>query len=194
METKRDYYEVLGVKKTDSDDQIKKAYRKLALKWHPDKNPSNREAAEEKFKEIGEAYAVLSDPEKRAAYDRFGHSGLSNNSGFSHDFSFTDASEIFKQFFGDSDIFSSFFDDSPFGGFLGRKKDFKSDFGFGSFKGFSDFGSFGGGTCKSVKTVVQTVNGKTVSKTVTTIKHPDGRVETREEIKNPQQSYGFLNN
>ena len=72
---KRDYYEVLGVSKTASDDEIKKAYRKLAVKYHPDKNPGDK-AAEEKFKEISEAHEVLSDKQKRARYDQFGHAGV----------------------------------------------------------------------------------------------------------------------
>ena len=67
-----DYYQVLGVDKKASADEIKKAYRKLAVKWHPDKNPTNKKASEEKFKKISEAYAVLSDPEKRQQYDTFG--------------------------------------------------------------------------------------------------------------------------
>src|SRR5581483_5518032 len=69
---KRDYYEVLGVSRTATEEEIKKAYRKLALKWHPDRNPEARREAEERFKEISEAYQVLSDPERRAQYDRFG--------------------------------------------------------------------------------------------------------------------------
>ena len=77
---KRDYYEVLGVKKGASDDEIKKAYRKLALKYHPDKNPGDK-AAEEKFKEINEAHDVLSDKQKRARYDQFGHAGVGGASG-----------------------------------------------------------------------------------------------------------------
>ena len=69
---KRDYYEVLGVSRDATVDEIKKSYRKLAMQYHPDKNPGNKEA-EEKFKEIAEAYAILSDPQKREKYNRFGH-------------------------------------------------------------------------------------------------------------------------
>ena len=72
---KRDYYEVLGVQKNASADEIKKAYRKMAIKYHPDKNPGNKEA-EEMFKEAAEAYDVLSDPQKRQRYDQFGHAGV----------------------------------------------------------------------------------------------------------------------
>ena len=72
---KRDYYEVLGVERTVTIEEIKKAYRKLAVKYHPDKNPGDK-TAEEKFKELGEAYEALSDPQKRAAYDQYGHSAF----------------------------------------------------------------------------------------------------------------------
>ena len=75
MAEKRDYYEVLGVSKDASENDIKKAYRKAAMKYHPDRNPGNKEA-EEKFKEVNEAYAVLSDKDKRAKYDQFGHAGV----------------------------------------------------------------------------------------------------------------------
>jgi molecular chaperone DnaJ len=78
--SKRDYYEILSVERTATDAELKSAYRKLALKHHPDRNPGNH-AAEEKFKECAEAYAVLADPEKRAAYDRFGHAGVSAAAG-----------------------------------------------------------------------------------------------------------------
>ncbi|MBQ2659872.1 DnaJ domain-containing protein [Candidatus Saccharibacteria bacterium] len=80
MAQKRDYYEVLGVSKNASDDEIKKAYRKLAVKYHPDKNPGDK-VAEEKFKEVSEAHEVLSDKQKRARYDQFGHAGVGGNAG-----------------------------------------------------------------------------------------------------------------
>jgi len=103
--TKRDYYEVLGVARNASDEEIKKAYRKLALQYHPDRNPGNAEA-EESFKESSEAYEVLRDPEKRGLYDRFGHDGL-RNTGFQ---GFTNFDEIFSSF---SSIFEDFFDMGP---------------------------------------------------------------------------------
>ncbi len=76
MPEKRDYYEILGVQKSASTDEIKSAYRRMALKHHPDRNPSNKKESEEKFKEISESYAVLSDPQKRSQYDQFGHAGI----------------------------------------------------------------------------------------------------------------------
>ena len=78
--TKRDYYEILGVARTATDSQIKTAYRKLAMECHPDRNPGDH-AAEEKFKEAAEAYAILSDSDKRSKYDRFGHAGVSSPAG-----------------------------------------------------------------------------------------------------------------
>ncbi len=111
-ETKRDYYEVLGVSKTATDEELKKAYRKLAKQYHPDANPDNKETAEVKFKEVNEAYEVLSDKQKRAMYDQFGHSGPN---GYSNDFSgFSGFDGFSGSGFGGvdfdiNDIFSSFF-------------------------------------------------------------------------------------
>jgi molecular chaperone DnaJ len=105
---KRDYYEILGVSKTASEDEIKKAYRKMAMQYHPDRNPDNKEA-EDKFKEAAEAYEVLSDKDKRSKYDRFGHSGLRGGQDF-HDFSnFQDIFSHFSDIFSGSSIFDDFF-------------------------------------------------------------------------------------
>ncbi|MBP3563505.1 MAG: molecular chaperone DnaJ [Bacteroidales bacterium] len=119
MANKRDYYEVLGVDKSASADEIKKAYRKLAIKYHPDKNPGDKEA-EEKFKEAAEAYSVLSDADKKAKYDQFGHAGVE---GAGPDFSggFGNLNDILNDLFG-----------GAFGG------------GFGGFGGFGS--GFGGGS------------------------------------------------
>ncbi len=108
----KDLYEILGVAKNASDDELKKAYRKLAIQYHPDKNPGDK-AAEEKFKEIAETYSVLSDPQKRARYDQYGHAGLGGNGGGAGGFSMDD---IFSQF---GDIFG---DSSPFGDIFGRSR------------------------------------------------------------------------
>lgn len=106
MNQKRDYYEVLGVARNASDQEIKSAYRKLAVKYHPDKNPGDR-TAEERFKEAAEAYSVLSDPEKRSRYDRFGHGGMQGGfSGFDPA-TFGDFGDILGEFFGFGDIFGS---------------------------------------------------------------------------------------
>ena len=107
---KKDYYEVLGVSKDASQADIKKAYRRLALKYHPDK--SDHPEAEEKFKEISEAYAVLSDDEKRQQYDRFGHAGIDSQYSYQDIFRGADFSDIFRDLgfdFGFSDIFQQFF-------------------------------------------------------------------------------------
>ncbi|MEY4629194.1 MAG: molecular chaperone DnaJ, partial [Bacteroidota bacterium] len=106
---KRDYYEILGVAKSSTADEIKKAYRKVAMQFHPDRNPGDKEA-EEKFKEAAEAYEVLSDQDKRAQYDRFGHAGVNGRAGAggTHGMNMDDIFSNFGDIFGE-DIFGSFF-------------------------------------------------------------------------------------
>jgi molecular chaperone DnaJ len=111
----RDCYEVLGVSRSASVDEIKSAYRKAALKWHPDRNPQNKHEAEVKFRESTEAYSVLSDPQKRQVYDTYGHAGLSGASGADFNSTiFQDFHDIFGDFFGFEDLFS--------GGRRGRRR------------------------------------------------------------------------
>ncbi len=112
---KRDYYEVLGVDRDAKKEEIKKEYRKAALKYHPDKNPGNSEA-EEKFKEAAEAYEVLHDDKKRRIYDQFGHDGL-KGTGYS---GFSGFEDIFSSF---GDLFSEFFGGGGFGGFGARQRE-----------------------------------------------------------------------
>src|SRR4029078_733708 len=114
--TKRDYYEVLGVARGALEDEIKRAYRKLAVKFHPDKNPDDPHA-EEKFKELGEAYDVLMDPDKRAAYDRYGHAAFAQGSAGFGGGGFHDPFEIFREVFGGGGVggrvFAGFFCGRP---------------------------------------------------------------------------------
>ena len=107
--SQKDYYEVLGVERSGTTDEIKKAYRQLAMKFHPDKNPDDP-SAEKKFKDVAEAFEVLSDPERRDLYDRYGQEGLRER-GYSQT-NFSSAEDIFRHF---SDVFS----DSIFEGFFG---------------------------------------------------------------------------
>ncbi len=121
--TKRDYYEVLGISKSASAEEIKKAYRKLAIKYHPDKNPGNKEA-EEKFKEAAEAYEVLSDPEKKQRYDQFGHQGVGGagfGGGAGGGMSMEDIFANFGDIFGGHNPFESFFGGGGGGGRRVRK-------------------------------------------------------------------------
>ncbi len=157
MAEKRDYYEVLGVAKTATAEEIKKAYRKKAIQYHPDKNPGDKEA-EEKFKEAAEAYEVLSDPQKRQRYDQFGFAGMSGAGGFSGgDFSMQD---IFSQF---GDLFESW------------------GMGGGNFSSF-----FGGGSSRGGQRVLRGTDLKRKSKSknsssVNTAKERVARMEVAEK-------------
>ena len=177
----KNYYEILGVSETATDDEIRKAYKKLAIKWHPDKNPENQKEAEEKFKEIAEAYSVLSDPKKKREWE------FSKNGGGHFDFDFDnfDPFEHFRDFFhsgfGDMDGFDD--DDFGFGHKKkGNKKGGHDPFGFGGFGGFGgfddDFGNFGdfgsGNTGTYTKTTTTIINGKKVTKTETVTVDKDG--------------------
>ncbi|XP_027878402.1 dnaJ homolog subfamily B member 2 isoform X1 [Xiphophorus couchianus] len=176
------YYSVLGVSRNASPDDIKKAYRKLALKWHPDKNPDNKEEAERKFKELAEAYEVLSDKSRRAAFDRYGNDNVRHSGSTTTDFSdlpeftftFRNPDEVFREFFGGQDPFASFFDDfASFGvphSRLGPSRFFSfpsSGVEFSSFSssfgGIGGMESMGGSNFRSVSTSTRIVNGKTTT-------------------------------
>lgn len=188
-----DYYKVLDVTKSATTADIKKAYRKLALKWHPDKNPDNPEEANKRFKEISEAYEVLSDEKKRRVYDQYGYEGLNNRGrsryetddffgGDRFPFSFRDPEEVFREFFAHgnsplgtffrghsshrgSDPISSIFD--PFGmTMMSSPFDVFSDIGNngGSFQSFtSSFGGNGNNVSKRTSTSTRFVNGKKIT-------------------------------
>ncbi|XP_008826775.1 dnaJ homolog subfamily B member 8 [Nannospalax galili] len=146
------YYKVLGVRSSASPEDIKKAYRKLALRWHPDKNPNNKEEAEKKFKQVSEAYEVLSDSKKRSVYDHAGCDGwraggggnMPHGSPFGAGYPFRNPEDIFREFFGGLDPFSFDFWDAPFndrGWVRGLCGAFSS--GFGEFPAFMEaFSSF----------------------------------------------------
>jgi len=144
-----DYYKVLGVSRTSSEQEIAKAYKKLALKHHPDKNPDDKEAAEGRFKKITEAYDVLNTPDKRKTYDQFGKAGLQGGGGGgSGGVSFQQADDIFKAFFGGQDPFSMFFDgggdDGGLGGMFGGPGGPRVVFRNGGMGGMGGKGSMGG--------------------------------------------------
>jgi len=210
---KKDYYEILGVGKDATEEEIKKAYKKLALKWHPDKNPDNREQAQKNFQEIAEAYSTLSDKDKRRKYDLGGPENFDIGfTRFGSGFNFAAAEEIFRNFFGDDDPFSMFEDDFFGGGLFGHhgkaknrepnvrranthnlfanpfKKDpfFEDDFfGFSGF-GEHDYESFEpSGQSSSVEKTTVIKNGKAVTRTKTVTIGPDGEkvVKVVEEVK-----------
>ncbi|NXH78428.1 DNJB8 protein, partial [Hydrobates tethys] len=195
-----DYYRVLGLKKSASQDDVKKSYHKLALKWHPDKNPSNKEEAEKKFKAIAEAYEVLSDPQKRSLYDRSvkdsrSHRGRSamggHNGSFDSPYIFHDLEEIFREVVGGVNPFIHVFWD-PFDNIRNNGENWHRRSGRGrSSNLFSDLESFmpwspgeqptssfaedtaGPHTVRSVLTTTEVINGK--------------RITTREIIENGQK-------
>ena len=127
-ENKRDYYEVLGLKKGAGEDEIKRAFKKMAMKYHPDRNPGDKKA-EEAFKEVNEAYGVLSDSEKKKRYDRFGHAGVDSNAGFGGAGGFGTGGFGGAGGFGMDDIFDMF------GGMFGGKGGFGGQSRGGSMKG-----------------------------------------------------------
>ena len=134
--SQKNYFEILGVSETATDQEIRKAYKKLAIKWHPDKNPDNKKEAEEKFKEISEAYSVLSDKDKRREWENYRNGGGGFGGFDFDDFGDFDPFSMFKDVFSDEDF--------GFGGNSGGNfKKGKSHGGFGF--GFSGFPSFGGG-------------------------------------------------
>ncbi|GFR41766.1 hypothetical protein Agub_g2523 [Astrephomene gubernaculifera] len=145
----KDYYAILGVSKTADENELKKAYRKLAMKWHPDKNPDNKEQAAAKFKEVSEAYEVLTDPQKREVYDRYGEEGLKQGMGGGGGpgggagFHFRRPEDIFAELFGGRSPFGMDEDDM-FGGGGGFGGGFPFG-GFGGMNGFPGMGGMGGG-------------------------------------------------
>uniref|UniRef100_A0A9L0JPE0 J domain-containing protein n=1 Tax=Equus asinus TaxID=9793 RepID=A0A9L0JPE0_EQUAS len=142
-----DYYEVLGVPRQASSEVIKKAYRKLALKWHPDKNPENKEEAERRFKQVAQAYEVLSDAKKREVYDRYGEAGVDEGGGrgglfedpFEYVFTFRDPAEVFREFFGGQDPFSFDFFGDPLENIFGGRRNAQGSRSRGSTNLFSSF-------------------------------------------------------
>ena len=186
--SKKDYYEMLGVNKDATDNEIRRAYKKLAVKWHPDKHPDNKKEAEEKFKEISEAYSVLSDPKKKSEYDNGGFS-FEDFGGFADFDPFSMFDSFFGKGFGKHGGFGNFgFDDDDDDDFFkgGFGKGFGMGKNFGGFKGFDDddfgfggnFGGGFGGQGTSVKKTTQIINGKKITKTETTTIDKNGNKKT----------------
>mmetsp|Transcript_3662 Transcript_3662/g.6217 ORF Transcript_3662/g.6217 Transcript_3662/m.6217 type:complete len:237 (+) Transcript_3662:53-763(+) len=205
-------YDILGVSRDATDSEIRRAYRKQAIKWHPDKNPENPQEAELQFKLVAEAYEILSDPEKRQVYDAYGLDAVKEGVGAAGHHArgapgggfYVDPFELFRTFFQGNDPFSDPFFDmgfggrrggggaspfgaSPFGGSpFGGGSMFESmmgGMGMGGMQNFSSMstssmGGMGGGVSRSTSTSTVIQNGRRVTRTTTTIRHADGRVET----------------
>ncbi|CEM20424.1 unnamed protein product [Vitrella brassicaformis CCMP3155] len=188
-EEKETYYDVLGVEQKATDDEIKKAYRKMAVQYHPDKYQGDKKEAEERFIRIAEAYETLSNPDKRKQYDASLAGGAGGfDFGAAHHFSFAQADEMFKDFFkGFEDMFKGF-DADPFaafgGGGGGGSASFSTSFSSSSSSSFSSFSSSSGGSFSSQKgysksVAHRNVNGK--QETIVTEKwtEPNGTVKTK---------------
>lgn len=224
MELSDDYYEVLGVSRGADGDQIKKAYRKLALKWHPDKNLDKRDVAEVNFKRLAEAYEVLSDPSKRQIYDQYGKDGLTQGAGGASSgsfgfpgsatdmfggafgpfgnmfsFSFRDPNEVFNEFFGGSDPFADFFSDIQSGNsHEGSHHNGRPPSG-GISSIFSDpfgiFGGFGGMSSMSMHMSSGSSGGPNVKKISTSVKVVNGKkIETRRVVENGVETVTITEN
>jgi len=190
-----DYYEILGIDRNASESDIKKAYRKLALKWHPDKNPDNAEEASEKFKQISEAYEVLSDKSKRDVYDRYGKGGLTGDGpagGPNFHFEFHNPDDIFRQFFGGNNPFEMF---AGFGGGSSSSRSqsrdpfgFEPFGGFGSSFGFTDFNGFGGGASSFTSFSSTGGMGPNVKSVTKSVKIVNGeKIETKKVVENGKE-------
>lgn len=207
-----DYYKVLNVSRDASEAEIKKAYRKSALKWHPDKNLDNRETAERNFKRLAEAYEVLSDSRKRQIYDQYGKEGLVNGGGggggggfegfpggffgggFSpfggmFGFSFRDPNDVFKEFFGGRDPFSEFFSDlgGSSGGGPGERRQGSQQSSASFMDPFSMLGGMGGfGEGMSTMSMHMTgAGGPNMKRISTSVKTVNGKkIETKTVVEN----------
>ena len=195
--SKIDYYKILEVSENATNEEIRKAYKKLAIKWHPDKNPDNKKEAEEKFKSISEAYSILSNPEKRKEYEEYRNNGFEGEFDFK-EFNFNDPFEIFNNFFGmgfsdlifENDLFDDDEEDD-FGNFYenigffnkGIKKDNER-------KGRNKNNN---NVSKTVRKSEKIINGKKISKveTITIDKNGNKKIEVREFTNNNNDNYKF---